>query len=199
VLTDRSFLDNSARLHATMAFLLAGSMAMSASASFRRERETGVLELLLVSPLGEREIISGRLGGLWSQFAPAVGLLLAVWTYCSTFLSDRGDAGTFFFFLVTFLTMPVFGLYFSLRCRNFLAAFLATVGAALVVPLVSPEALRAAWWWLNYARMGVQFSWEIRPSVWAALFQAILAMACWKRLFRRLKKRAFPLERARVY
>ncbi len=71
VLTDHQFLMNGDDLQETMAWLLAGSMAMSAAGSFRRERDTGVLELLLVSPLGENQIISGRLGGLWSQFLPA--------------------------------------------------------------------------------------------------------------------------------
>jgi hypothetical protein len=204
VLTDRDFFGGSNELHATMAWLLAGSMAMSAAGSFRRERETGVLELLLVSPLGEKQIISGRLGGLWSQFAPAAGLLLTVWAYCSTFQANRGDAGTFLFFLVTFLTVPVFGLYFSLRCHNFLTAFLSTIAVALVLPLVLPEALRAMWWWLkwwwlNYANSGLNFSWEMRPSVPAAICQGILAVLCWHRLFLRLKKRAFPLERTQVY
>jgi ABC-type transport system involved in multi-copper enzyme maturation permease subunit len=199
VLTDRHFFDGSGGLHAMLAWLLAGSMAMSAAGSFRRERETGVLELLLVSPLGENQIIAGRLGGLWSQFAPAVGLLLVVWAYCSTFLPNGGDAGTYLFFLVTFVTVPVFGLYFSLSCRNFLMAFLATVGAGLVLPLVLPEALRSIWWWLNYANSGLNFSWEMGPSGRAAICQGLLAVVCWNRLFLRLKKRAFPLERAQVY
>ena len=85
------------------------------------------------------------MGGLWSQFLPATGLLLAVWAYCSTFLPGGGDAGAFLFFLATFLTVPVFGLYFSLRCRNFITAFLATVAVGLLLPLVLPEALRALW------------------------------------------------------
>ena len=199
VLTDRHFFEGANELHTIMAWLLAGSMAMSAAGSFRRERETGVLELLLVSPLGENQIISGRLGGLWSQFVPAAGLLLAVWAYCSTFLPNGGNAGTFLFFMVTFLTVPVFGLYFSLRCHNFLTAFLSTIAVALVLPMVLPEALRAMWWWLNDASTGLNFSWEMRPSGRAAICQGILAVVCWDRLFLRLKRRAFPLERAQVY
>src|SRR5664280_1738223 len=81
VLTDRHFFQDANPLQEIMAWLLAGSMAMSAAASFQRERETGVLELLLVSPLGENQILSGRLRGLWGQFLPAVVLLLAVWSY----------------------------------------------------------------------------------------------------------------------
>lgn len=199
VLTDRHFFEGANGLHTMMASLLAGSMAMSSASSFRRERETGVLELLLVSPLGENQIIAGRLGGLWSQFVPAAGLLLAVWAYCSTFLPDGGDAGTFLFFLLTFVTVPVFGLYFSLSCRSFLTAFLATIVVALVLPLVLPEALRTVLGWVVQADLNPVSAWHTRPSPRAAICQGILAVLCWNRLFLRLKKRAFPLERTQVY
>ena len=131
---------NANRLQVMMAWLLTGTMALSAAGSFRRERDTGVLELLLVSPLGENQIISGRLGGLWGQFLPAAGLLLSVWAYLSTFLPNGSDVGVVLFFLRQFLTVPVFGLYFSLRCRNFITAFLATVAMGLLLPLVLPRA-----------------------------------------------------------
>ena len=196
VLTDRHFFEGANVLHETMAWLLAGSMAMSAAGSFRRERESGVLELLLVSPLGESRIISGRLRGLWSQFVPAAGLLLAVWTYCSTFLPHGGDAGAIFFFLVTFLTVPVFGLYFSLRCRNFLTAFLSAVAVGLVLPLVLPGVLRAMWLWWDYHPGS---TWDMGPSWPAAVGQFLLALVCWDRLHHRLTKRAFPLERTQTY
>jgi ABC-type transport system involved in multi-copper enzyme maturation permease subunit len=199
VLADQSFFQNANRLHSILGWLLAGSMALSAAGSFRRERETGVLELLLVSPLGESQIISGRLGGLWSQFAPAAGLLLVGWAYCSTFLPGGADAGAFLFFLVTFLTVPVFGLYFSLRCRNFLTAFLSTVAVGLLLSLVLPTAL-----WVVFLRTGNVIpnpgsAWEMHPSVGGAICQGILAVLCWDGLFRRLKKRAFPLERTQSY
>ena len=70
-----------ARMEGFLAWLLAGSVAMTAAGSFRRERETGVLELLLVSPLRVSNIISGRLRGIWGQFVPAIGLLLISWLY----------------------------------------------------------------------------------------------------------------------
>lgn len=40
-------------VQSALGFLLVASIALSAAGSFRRERETGVLELLLVSPLRE--------------------------------------------------------------------------------------------------------------------------------------------------
>ncbi len=55
-----------------LGWLLLGNVAISAAASFRRERESGLLELLLVSPVPEGQIIWGRLRGLWGQFLPAL-------------------------------------------------------------------------------------------------------------------------------
>ena len=193
VLTYRSSFDDTNAVQETIAWLLAGSMAMSAAGSFRRERETGVLELLLVSPLGENQIISGRLRGLWGQFLPAVGLLLAVWIFFSTFLPHACNAGAFMYAAVSFLTVPVFGLYFSLRCRHFITAFLATVTIGLLLPIVLSEVLAAVQWAYGYSYS--EFPWILRPSWGGAVCQGLLAVFCWVRLFLRLKHRTFPLER----
>jgi ABC-type transport system involved in cytochrome c biogenesis permease component len=166
---------------------------MSAAGSFRRERETGVLELLLVSPLGENQIISGRLRGLWGQFLPAVSLLLAVWIFFWTFQPNHSDAGAFLFSAVSFLAVPVFGLYFSLCCRNFITAFLATVTIGLLLPLMLSEVFAAIHWANDNSYS--DFPWDMRPSWGGAVCQGLLAVFCWGRLLLRLKKRAFPLER----
>src|SRR5205823_7508846 len=102
--------------------------------SFRRERETGLLELLLVSPLGERAIIFGRLGGLWSQFLPSFCLLMGIGIYFSRIFPSPGGEG-FLFFASTFVTLPMIGLYFSLRCRNFISGFLCTIALGVVIPV----------------------------------------------------------------
>ncbi|MCI0744311.1 MAG: ABC transporter permease subunit, partial [Verrucomicrobia subdivision 3 bacterium] len=52
--------------------LLLSGLAFSAAGSFRRERETGALELLLVCPLSVNQIIGGRVRGVWKQFLPAL-------------------------------------------------------------------------------------------------------------------------------
>jgi hypothetical protein len=180
-----------------MAWLVAGSVAMSAAGSFRRERETGVLELLLVSPLRESQIISGRLRGLWGQFLPTAGLLLVVWAYLSTFVPEPSGARVLFFFAVTFLSLPVLGLYFSLRCRDFITASLATLAVGLLLPLVLPALVQAMW--RSYVFSGPQFSWDMRPCLSAAGYQVLLAAFCWNRLYCRLKKRAFALQRAEIH
>ncbi len=192
-LTDPYFRPDPNDLQETMAWLLAGSMALSATGSFRRERENGMLELLLVSPLGENQIISGRLGGLWSQFLPAAGLLLVVWLYFWTFQPEPNNTGAFLYAVVSFLTVPVVGLYYSLRCSNFIIGFLATIAVGLLLPLVLSALLGAVWW--AYAHSDSVALWDMRPSWRAAVCQGLLAAVCWHLLHRRLKQRAFPLER----
>src|SRR5207302_951997 len=96
-ITERNFFSGDDVIEILLACLLIGSLAMTAAGSFRRERESGVLELLLVSPVGEREIIFGRLRGLWGQFLPAFGLLLAIWCYFISIFPNRTDAEPIFF------------------------------------------------------------------------------------------------------
>jgi ABC-type transport system involved in multi-copper enzyme maturation permease subunit len=195
VLTDRDFFRNYSDMQRTIAWLLAFTIGMSAAASFQRERETGVLELLLVSPLGESAIIWGRLRGLWSQFLPAVGVLLGIWAYFTSLFQNSGDGQAILFHAVTFLTLPVIGLYFSLRCRNFISAFLSTLAVGLLLPLVLSLVLRFVWW--LYSDSNSLYGWQVGPSASAALPQIVLAVLCWHRLRDRLKRRAFPLEESR--
>jgi len=138
--------------HGTQCFLawvLVGSMAIGAAGSFRRERESGMLELLLVAPLKEWQILGGRVRGLWAQFLPAIALLLSLWLYCSTFLATpvsvpgnmatRREWPSILFFAGTFLCLPVIGLYFSLAKRGFLSAFLWTLLAGVALPAFLSE------------------------------------------------------------
>lgn len=123
-----------------LACLMIGSLTMRAAGSFGRERETGVMELLLVAPLGERRIIAGRLSGLWLQFGAATALLLGLWAYS---VRTWGTSSVWlWFFVVAFWTLPVIGLYFSLRCRSLLVSLLWTMGTGLVLPLLANMSLR---------------------------------------------------------
>jgi hypothetical protein len=182
---------------------LVGSLTLSAAGSFRRERETGVLELLLVSTLSTDQIISGRLRGLWSQFLPAMALLLGIWLYLACVVDPRGFhtpenisrailVGTLY--AAAFLTGPVIGLYFSLLCRNFITAYAASILAGLVVP-----------WALSIlftrfsASSGAGLSGTIASApvlVSQIFFQVVLGAVFYGVLWRRLQNRAFPLERS---
>jgi ABC-type transport system involved in multi-copper enzyme maturation permease subunit len=139
------FRSNSLEWLTTLAAMLCASMALSSAGSFRRERETGVMELLLVSPLGVSRIIRGRLRGLWGQFGPGVGLFVASWLYLIPVLArpfggmDEGAAvvGVLWLFCNTALTLPVMGLYLSMRCRLFILAAVVTMAGAVFVPAMA--------------------------------------------------------------
>jgi ABC-type transport system involved in cytochrome c biogenesis permease component len=119
----RRFLPALHHMQATMGWFLMGSIAASVVGSFRRERENGVLELLLVSPMATRKLIGGRLRGIWGQFLPATAILIGVWFYFVRIFHDFEDVPLMLYFLSTYLTLPVIGLYFSLASRSFIGAF----------------------------------------------------------------------------
>jgi len=182
-LSDQHFLRGLGGLQNGIAWFLAGSLAVSSAGSFRRERESGVLELLLVSPLGEGDIISGRLRGLWGQFLPAFGTLFFLWFYFMAFIPGAYDQPPILFHMSTFLALPVIGLYYSLRCRNFLAAFLMTLSAGLLVPIIAAALL---------FHDPTRLVWRLRLSPAAACIQCVVAYLCGSGLYQRLKQRAFP-------
>ncbi|HYG35855.1 MAG TPA: hypothetical protein VEC99_13775 [Clostridia bacterium] len=177
-----------------LASLLAVSMALSAAGSFRRERETGVLELLLVAPIQEWHIIRGRLLGLWTQFTPAIALLFLVWTYCGSFfsLNPSQEYVSVLLHLVTFATLPVVGLYFSLAKSNFIAALLWTLLTGWVVPYSLAQIIGLWKTWM----FGPTFPSQL--ETWPALspiIQILLAGILARRLHDNLKHRKFALDR----
>lgn len=187
-------------LQSFLAMLLALSMALSAAGSFRREHETGVLELLLVAPLREEQIIRGRLRGLWGQFIPAVVLLFAIWLYCATFLSAENEIISVILYAAMFSTLPIIGLYFSLAKSNFIAALLWTV----LVGIVGPSGLgMAAQSWFNSfywpTIIAAPASWGAAAIAWIAVFlpalaQVVIATLLGLRLQHDLKTRHFALQ-----
>jgi ABC-type transport system involved in multi-copper enzyme maturation permease subunit len=117
-----------------MAWALIISTGFSAAGSFRRERETGVLELLLVTPLRVGQIIGGRFKALLVQFLPSMLLLGVIW-YSLRDIEQRAPSMNWplkpswswpLYYGVTYLTLLVNGLYCSLRFRNYVAALSAT-------------------------------------------------------------------------
>ena len=194
VLTDPSFFWRGGGMQTVMAWLLAGSMAASAAGSFRRERETGVLELLLVSPLTTGQIIGGRLRGLWGQFLPSIVMLLGIWIYLETLRQPiEGDFLSIWFFLVSFAVVPVIGLYFSVHCKSFISAFLLTLALVFVMPLGSVWLVRYLAW-LSWKMNSHFYGWN-DPATQIWFFQLVLAGVFLRRLHHKLATRSFPLER----
>jgi ABC-type transport system involved in multi-copper enzyme maturation permease subunit len=193
-LGDNYFFRGLANLQQLMGWLLLGNMAASAVSSFRRERETGVLELLLVTPTSESQIILGRLRGIWGQFLPAWGLLLGVWVYfLDAFGPDFGDTEPIWFFIVAFFTAPVIGLYYSLRRSNFVSALLSTIVAGLLLPVVVVAV--KSYVFSLYVGMSPYLI-APHPVVFISACQILIAAALGRRLYRDLVQRRFAFERA---
>jgi ABC-type transport system involved in multi-copper enzyme maturation permease subunit len=189
------------RLQHLMVMLLLIGMAVSSAASFQRERESGVMELLLVSPMTERQIISGRVRSLWGQFLPALGLVLAVWVYVNAWLPEAGANDIMVFLCGAYLAMPFTGLYNSLRRRNFMSAFLQTLLTVVVLPY-------AAWQLLGFAARVMRYSSadpvlvvlvETLATVQAVVVvQLLIAARVSRRLHQDLKQRNFAFSRSLV-
>jgi ABC-type transport system involved in multi-copper enzyme maturation permease subunit len=178
--------------------ILACGMVMSvmgtAAGSFRRERETGVLELLLISPLNERIIMRGRLFGIWFQFLPATVLLFASWITLSNAWGWE-TLDWMWWFVCGMVFVPPIGLYYSLATRTFMGAVACSAGVAFLFPV-------ALVWIVSFAcsvcigsgvtLLGLDSK---LPLLIETFLQGALAVFCWKRLHRRLRNRSFLLER----
>src|SRR5262249_1741955 len=131
-------------------------------------------------------IISGRLRGLWGQFLPAFGLLVGLWLYFASILPGASQGDAIFLHLMVFLSLPVIGLYFSLRCRNFISAFVATLAMGLFGPVFLPELVAAT----LHARTEDGFLGQ------STLLELLLGVVFLMALHGRLRARRFPLARS---
>jgi len=187
--------------------LVAVGLAFSAADSFRGERETGALELLLVAPLKVRQIITGRLFGLWGQYVLVFGLLVGLWWYASGWhgpawgrgwmglANELGQARGLMFlvFLSTFMLLPVIGLHQSMVRKHFISSWLLTITLGLIIPLLLPGSL---FYGMLLLWFGLNWGWGIvlTPTLFVVVgisLQALLAAWAAHRLHRNLSRRLF--------
>ena len=192
LLTDWSFFRGVGPLEEMIGWLLALTIAATSSGSFRRERETGVLELLLVAPLSTQQIVWGRLRGIWGQFAPAAVTFLLLWLYVASLFPRESHVGGIVALFFTLLALPAIGLYFSLRCKGFIGAFVWTLVCGVALPKLTALIL--------WVLLVIYFD-PIQPDAFAGVqpliapaLQIILAFAFLYRLWVRLESRSFTLE-----
>jgi ABC-type transport system involved in multi-copper enzyme maturation permease subunit len=179
-----------------MAWSLLMLVAVSAAGSFQRERETRVLELLLVSPMTAGEIIAGRLRGLWGQFLPSFVLMVTVWLYLGIIFHNQGNQqfSLLPFFCVGYFTLPVIGLYYSLKRSNFISSFLTTLFVGLFVPkLLSWLATWLLWVYFMANSMSPfsVISTPLSQSQPVLIFQAAIALWLGWKLHQNLVHRTF--------
>jgi ABC-type transport system involved in multi-copper enzyme maturation permease subunit len=126
----------------TLALLL--GISFTAASSFRQERITGALELLLVTPLTPGQIIFGRLWGIWAHFLPAVLVVTAVWFTTGLFLSVL--SAQVYVVISSLLFLPMIGLFVSLLPLNLLLAWVLVFLVGVVLPVYFSEALFGTGW-----------------------------------------------------
>jgi hypothetical protein len=160
-------------------------IAFSAVGSFRREQETGLLELLLVTPLSVRHLLGGRLWGICCHYFPALAVLWVGWsgdrllnpnTYRNQFIASL------FPHPGAFILMVVLGLYFSLGRLNFFLAWALTWIIAVVVPILTTIGLGRFAGAESPIAFGLSFS-----------FQLGLAALMWFLLLRKVRQRQFVI------
>ena len=113
--------------------LLLVGMAFAAASSFRDEKDTGGLELLLVTPLSPRQLVGGRLRGMFRQFAPSVMTLLLV----------QGSLLLTFHHAFRGLGNEETAVVFCLQSAEFMAWMAATAGLGLALAFTPMNFLTA--------------------------------------------------------
>ena len=172
---------NSLRGQALVASALALSVAFSAVGSFRREQATGLLELLLVTPLTVRQFLGGRFWGICCHYLPALAVVWVGWTGARLLnpkLPGNELIAAGFPNPLAFVSLTVFGLYLSLGRLNFFLAWLLTWVIAFVLPILGG---------IGLARFA-----DAKPLAAIGLplfFQAGLAALLWLLLHRKVRER----------
>jgi len=165
-----------------MAMLSLG-VAFSATGSFRRERETGLLEVMLVTPLSVRQLLQGRLWGIGCHYFGAIAVLLTGYLG-DRVLNKKIYTETLFSSLfpnpITFVAIMVTGLYLSLFRLHFLLAAIAAWAFAFVAPTIFTLGLS-------------ELPRTPRSSVvWAPIvFQMVLVATVWLLASYRMQRRSF--------
>lgn len=182
--------------------LLLMSLALSATGSFRHERESGAFELLLVTPLTVDQVVAGRLRGLWMQFLPAAVILTLAGAYVGTIGEIASSESALnpvwqaVSFGIAFVGVSVVGLCLSARRLPYLTAWMLTGFAVLVLPylpsLIFPPPVLSAvgsepalggWAWRSW----------LGNAGFIGVWRILLAVSAWLLLRRHLAKRHFAL------
>lgn len=118
----------------TMLIVFGAAYTLSGVSSFWREKQSGALELILITPVTVNQLIWGRVRGLWLQFLPSA-LVLVVFHLLSGERSSNGsrDEPILASILVfTYVGLPFFATYTALRVRYFIVACILTLLGALL-------------------------------------------------------------------
>ena len=174
--------------------------AMMAAISFGRERRTGALELLLVSPMSSKQIISGRVLSLALNIIPSAALLAYI-DYAFGSTPREGKLPQIFGALGEIVVITAACHYLSLRFKNsitaFIVGFLVGGAAPTVLALLVEKTMAFAYyhgmWSVEEFVDGTR-----RAALFATSFLAIVQLGCaigfYALLHRALERRKFAYQ-----
>jgi hypothetical protein len=171
--------------HFLLTAALTLGLAFSASGSFQREHQTGLLEQLLVTPLSVGQILGGRLWGIFGHYLPALAMLWFGWGGVQL-LNPKFQANEIMIAMfpnpMIMVLLMITGLYFSLSRMNFFLAWGLTWVVGFVFPVIVMIALPG-------------FGVVSKPDAFGIglALQATLAAALWLLLQRKVRQRSFLL------
>ena len=171
--------------HVAMLFLFLAILSFKSSSSFQQEKESGAFELLLVTPLTESNLLGARLKAVADYHGPAVFMLLLFsFAWLKSFHYDDSDQGeltgavVLTSLLASIASVPVCGLIFALRCRNYLPALISTIGFGVALPLCLWFAFSGLLWMAvgrGHPAFAVRLDQMLHNSWWPVL----LALLCY--------------------
>ena len=167
--------------HLVLSAVVVLGIALAGANSFRTERLSGAIELLLVTPLTPLKIIGGRLWGIWVHFLPAVAIIAFTWVSSAPLMKIRSvDAALL---VSSYLFVPAIGLYLSMFPWNVLVAWVTIYGVGAVAPYIAGMSLGDALYLGANERVAI-----------IILLQAILGIIALALLWKKLERRSFVFQ-----
>jgi ABC-type Na+ efflux pump permease subunit len=180
-------------------------LTFKSSSSFHREKESGAFELLLVTPLTARQIVTGRLRAVASYYGLTVFLIAAfglyglTWTHSPWFEDPLAAAVNILSVGSSIVSVPICGLFFALRYNTFLPALLWTAGVAILAPIFVWTAFNGILW---YTAVRIQWPlamllYQTLREIWwpvllvVAAYHIFISCHCARASVRLLKRREF--------
>ena len=177
-------------------------ITLKSTTSFQYEKESGAIELILVTPITERKLVSGRLLAVLQYYLPIIVGLAAFTVMAFWFDPNRLRLSDYDLrrlqsplnLWLSVLSIPAVGLFFALRCKSYIPALAWTCALTFfAAPMVWSV-------WQNLVSyLSLRFEWDLShpwlPFVAYPLYHLALISNCRAGAIRALEKRSFTVEK----
>jgi hypothetical protein len=147
---------------------------------FLREKETGMLDFILLSPLSINRIIAGHLFGLCDKFLPAMSIVAGCYFTVRRFSHDRYWPVELIPYCI--FSLPFFVIYFGLWLKNVFPAVILTAITLISPPFIVSECV-------DFADHGFGVGIPFFESV--VFLYATFTIAAYFRVYRNLSRRRY--------